>query len=51
MTPLGYLALIEDYALRTPLLEQTFVLSPRTGIVRHTAAADGTERTEIPRNR
>jgi hypothetical protein len=51
MTPLGYQALIERYDLRVPPLEQTFVLSPTTGIVKHKVAADGSERTEIPRNR
>ena len=51
MTPLGYQALIEQYSLQCPPLAQIFVLSPRTGIVKHSIAADGSERTEIPRNR
>lgn len=51
MTPLGYQALVERYALRVPPLGQVFVLSPTTGIVKQTIQADGTERTEIPKNR
>lgn len=51
MTPLGYQALIEHYALKVPPLAQTYVLAPRTGVVRHVVSADGTERIEIPRNR
>lgn len=51
MTPLGYQALIEHYALKVPPLSQTYVLAPRTGVVKHVVSADGTERIEIPRNR
>lgn len=51
MTPLGYQALITRYGLQCPPLVQVFVLSPKTGLVKHTVAADGSERTEIPRNR
>lgn len=51
MTPLGYQALIERYALKVPPLAQIYVLAPRTGVVRHAVSADGTECIEIPRNR
>lgn len=51
MTPLGYQALIEYYALQVPPLSQIYVLAPRTGVVKHVVSADGTERIEIPRNR
>lgn len=51
MTPLGYQALIELYALQVPPLAQTYWLSPKTGLTKHTLSANGTERTEIPRNR
>lgn len=51
MTPLGYFALIQHFALRVPPLQQTYVLAPKTGVVRHHVHADGTEHIEIPRNR
>jgi hypothetical protein len=51
MTPLGYSALIQQYSLRVPPLEQIWVLADRTGVVRHTVSADGSEQIEIPRNR
>jgi hypothetical protein len=51
MTPLGYQALIAQYGIQCPPLAQVYVLSPKTGLVKHSIAADGSERTEIPRNR
>ena len=51
MTPLGYIALIQHFDLRVPPLQQTYVLAPKTGVVRHRVDADGTEHIEIPRNR
>lgn len=51
MVPLGYQALIEQYALKVPALALTHILVARTGVVRHIVSADGSERIEIPRNR
>jgi hypothetical protein len=51
MIPLGYQALIDQYALKVPLPGQTSWLSPKSGVIKHTIMADGTERIEIPRNR
>lgn len=51
MIPLGYQALLNDYALKVPPLAQTSWLSPKSGVIKHTIMADGAERIEIPRNR